>query len=371
MIERSDIPQSKYGVARRFACSCCPYGYHIDLDFVKYCETLHRTPPISRRVRSARRQRHSMDIMMGFISVPEPTPAPTKNTEYDSICATDALADAVCNFEMTLLSAAVKTEAKIAEPEPEGGRSALEYAREQMAQHLGRIRSLEEQLKVIPALRLQIDMLTEEKRRLEGRLLLSPKLSCRRDVGSQCIGIGQENAYTNTERIAMIPKQLQCSPNIESRLTQTAAIVTYTRATSTEVAVAVQSVMRDASTLTDMQVLAVEPETVAAIPSISTATQTFAHQSTDKYQQTDLSVVSRGLQCDIRPATVEVRMQTIDPIVIYAETQTPSQELSCSETQTEEIIFDVSEDSEMEDEDNESLKSPLSAINEDTEERET
>lgn len=308
---------------------------------------------------------------MGFISVPEPTPMPTKNTEYDSICATDALADAVCNFEMTLLSAAVKTESKIAEPEPEGGRSALEYAREQMAQHLGRIRSLEEQLKVIPALRLQIDMLTEEKRRLEGRLLLSPKLSCRRDVGSQCIGIGQENACTNTESVRMIPKQLQCSPNIESRLTQTPTIVTYTRSTSTDEVAAIQSIRRDASTLTDMQFLTIESEPVAAIPGISIATQTFVHHSTDKYQQTDLLVISRGLQCDIRPATVEVRMQTVDPVLIYAETQTQSREFSCSETQTEDIIFDVSEDSEVEDEDNESLKSPLSAINEDTEERET
>lgn len=50
-------------------CSCCPYGYHIDLDFVNYCEKLaaNARPPSDeqRQRREKRRQRKSMEVMLG------------------------------------------------------------------------------------------------------------------------------------------------------------------------------------------------------------------------------------------------------------------------------------------------------------------
>lgn len=52
-----------------YECNCCPYGYHIDLDFVRYCETIGRqtehTGSIQRR-RDRRRQRQSMDMLLGL-----------------------------------------------------------------------------------------------------------------------------------------------------------------------------------------------------------------------------------------------------------------------------------------------------------------
>lgn len=50
-------------------CNCCPYGYHIDLDFVNYCEQLAANArPQSdeqRQRREKRRQRKSMEVMLG------------------------------------------------------------------------------------------------------------------------------------------------------------------------------------------------------------------------------------------------------------------------------------------------------------------
>ncbi|XP_060516365.1 uncharacterized protein LOC132695849 isoform X2 [Cylas formicarius] len=51
-------------------CTCCPYGYHIDLDFVRYCESIskeadNRTGSIKRR-KDRRRQRQSMEVLLGL-----------------------------------------------------------------------------------------------------------------------------------------------------------------------------------------------------------------------------------------------------------------------------------------------------------------
>ena len=51
-----------------FSCQCCPYGYHIDLDFVRYCESLaNSVASDGQRIRrDRRRQRKSMEVMLGF-----------------------------------------------------------------------------------------------------------------------------------------------------------------------------------------------------------------------------------------------------------------------------------------------------------------
>lgn len=49
-------------------CSCCPFGYHIDLDFVNYCQSLGNVDPSpgQKLRRDRRRQRQSMEIMLGL-----------------------------------------------------------------------------------------------------------------------------------------------------------------------------------------------------------------------------------------------------------------------------------------------------------------
>lgn len=51
-------------------CTCCPYGFHIDLDFIRYCEQLaaNAKRPTSKQLdrRNKRRQRKSLEVMLGF-----------------------------------------------------------------------------------------------------------------------------------------------------------------------------------------------------------------------------------------------------------------------------------------------------------------
>ncbi|KAL9922011.1 KN motif and ankyrin repeat domain-containing protein 2 kank isoform 2-T2 [Glossina fuscipes fuscipes] len=53
------------------SCNCCPYGYHIDLDFVRYCEALANAKPSEEELqrRSRRRSRKSMEVMLGLDSL--------------------------------------------------------------------------------------------------------------------------------------------------------------------------------------------------------------------------------------------------------------------------------------------------------------
>jgi KN motif len=55
--------------AMKQKCECCPYGYHIDLDFVRYCEAFNsKTSSPSSKLRERRRQRQSMEVLLGITS---------------------------------------------------------------------------------------------------------------------------------------------------------------------------------------------------------------------------------------------------------------------------------------------------------------
>lgn len=55
-------------------CFCCPYGYHIDLDFVRYCENwqtmacdkIARGNEEKRRRRARQKQCQSMEFLLGL-----------------------------------------------------------------------------------------------------------------------------------------------------------------------------------------------------------------------------------------------------------------------------------------------------------------
>lgn len=50
-------------------CQCCPYGFHIDLDFVRFCESVATGSELrqKREERRARRlQCNSMEVLLGF-----------------------------------------------------------------------------------------------------------------------------------------------------------------------------------------------------------------------------------------------------------------------------------------------------------------
>lgn len=63
----SPLRRSSFG---KTACQCCPYGYHIDLDFVRFCESMAKDKtdqnPTKRQRKERRRQRQSMEVLLGL-----------------------------------------------------------------------------------------------------------------------------------------------------------------------------------------------------------------------------------------------------------------------------------------------------------------
>lgn len=75
-IEESSTPSAapatppNTNASKMRTCNCCPYGYHIDLDFIRYCEELaanvQRPTHEQMQRRNKRRQRKSLEVMLGF-----------------------------------------------------------------------------------------------------------------------------------------------------------------------------------------------------------------------------------------------------------------------------------------------------------------
>ncbi|KOX73740.1 KN motif and ankyrin repeat domain-containing protein 1 [Melipona quadrifasciata] len=209
-------------------CLCCPYGYHIDLDFVRYCEAVaagsagDRSSIERRKKRERRRQCQSMEVLLGLVSptlagieaeltkIPQ-GPATTNGVTssprsshdkpgYAQVSTALDLSDVVGDFEATLRrsSRSTNTSDKQERTENDGTNTAtpvqnnaptehtggdfdnasvgsgnsnlstgaLQNIREQMAASLERMRELEEQVKAIPMLQVQVSVLKEEKRNL-------------------------------------------------------------------------------------------------------------------------------------------------------------------------------------------------------------
>ncbi|KAL5288167.1 KANK1 family protein [Megaselia abdita] len=74
-------------------CNCCPYGYHIDLDFIRYCESLVKLKQSDGQMlrRDKRRSMKSMEFMLGLESLFEhwePKETVQSVPEIDSECNT-------------------------------------------------------------------------------------------------------------------------------------------------------------------------------------------------------------------------------------------------------------------------------------------
>ncbi|KAJ8938289.1 hypothetical protein NQ318_020348 [Aromia moschata] len=234
-----------------YECNCCPYGYHIDLDFVRYCESIsheadNRTGSIKRR-KDRRRQRQSMEVLLGLtppiIAVLEQN---YKNKAHlvpykkppNFPFSTDSFDDAVSDFERTLqrsknklsnnlpdvtaVSDNIRRAPSVSSMSSASGSSltvlptgqdgparhdfdavsiescglspmALQNIREQMALSLERTKQLEDQVKLLPELKLGHYFKKEP-----------PPPPPRKDFGVMCgvltrnIGVGHQNPNTRS-----------------------------------------------------------------------------------------------------------------------------------------------------------------------------
>ncbi|XP_074836239.1 KN motif and ankyrin repeat domain-containing protein 2 isoform X2 [Carettochelys insculpta] len=178
-------PQPPYSVET-------PYGYRLDLDFLKYVEDIEKGNTV-RRLPVLRRPRYS--------SLPHGTGSWWTSTE--SLCSTASVdsrrSAASCCYplpdarvERTLLGARRRLEDQAGStaslPALGGSRAGgtplssglstpvcptpghLQQVREQMATALRKLRQLEEQVKLIPVLQVKVAVLQEEKRQLSVQL---------------------------------------------------------------------------------------------------------------------------------------------------------------------------------------------------------
>nr|XP_018905649.1 PREDICTED: KN motif and ankyrin repeat domain-containing protein 1-like [Bemisia tabaci] len=209
---RIDMGQSRY------FCDCCPYGYHIDLDFVRFCETYSKQSfdsPSKQRRRERRRNRQSMEVLLGIAEGSGVLSSPNLVSNQRPLASphvSDSLQKAVLDFEEALEKSSNRlsgssqwTDTTI--PPPDGFNAGqcfdyestrdimspgviplypaptisndsdnasagsntsatLQNIREQMATSLEKMKELEDQVKVIPKLQIQLSHLKEEKKKL-------------------------------------------------------------------------------------------------------------------------------------------------------------------------------------------------------------
>ncbi|XP_076353191.1 uncharacterized protein LOC143248591 isoform X2 [Tachypleus tridentatus] len=97
-------------------CQCCPYGYHIDVDFVQYCETLYKNSHLDQLEQMKKNKQKTKKSMKPYLhedsSQPHTPPSP-----QDLLTTNDALRDAVQDFEETFLSANSPSKSTSHEPQ--------------------------------------------------------------------------------------------------------------------------------------------------------------------------------------------------------------------------------------------------------------
>lgn len=114
-------------LVRGGSCHCCPYGYHIDLDFVRYCEALSKEKyvrQLKRLHKDRRKRRKSMEALLNYHeqhgnnsqsevgSVTSTLAGSTHPPPPDVVSTSDALRNSLCDamhdFEETFKKSSVR-----------------------------------------------------------------------------------------------------------------------------------------------------------------------------------------------------------------------------------------------------------------------
>ena len=70
MPEKSTTVDSKMSPIK---CTCCPYGFHIDRDFVRYCDSLYNSAQLDKlrqHKRERRKEKKSVESYLGLGNLP-------------------------------------------------------------------------------------------------------------------------------------------------------------------------------------------------------------------------------------------------------------------------------------------------------------
>lgn len=204
------------------SCNCCPYGYHIDVDFVRYCEALlaalygSKVHSLSKESNRSKQLKLLHEVPREVVGLSPTTNAfhicdhNSNNKSISSNCLSNllnkvpqspattvshdlSLNDAVAKFEETWSKSSNKRSTRsnscVSErsasqdtslpPSPAPSyastqaalsKAVLSEIRDQMALSISRIKELEDQAKDIPKLKQKIIFLREERKKLLKRL---------------------------------------------------------------------------------------------------------------------------------------------------------------------------------------------------------
>ncbi|KAG8200986.1 hypothetical protein JTE90_021450 [Oedothorax gibbosus] len=83
MLEKQTNPETKMSPSNK--CSCCPYGFHIDRDFVRYCDTLYNSAQLDKlrlNKRERRKEKKTVESYLGLGSMTSPSQEPSQQKLY-------------------------------------------------------------------------------------------------------------------------------------------------------------------------------------------------------------------------------------------------------------------------------------------------
>ncbi|KTF79616.1 hypothetical protein cypCar_00042553, partial [Cyprinus carpio] len=149
-----------------------PYGYRLDLDFLKYVNDIEKGNTIKKRPNfsTARVEKTLLDARRKLEEEKDGRRFSNLGSMHSSVAGSNTSLSSAHSFNRaqgggsyTPMSSGLSTPVS---PTP----AHLQHVREQMAVALRKIRELEEQVKTIPVLQVKISVLQEEKRQLSVQL---------------------------------------------------------------------------------------------------------------------------------------------------------------------------------------------------------
>lgn len=221
---------------QRSSCTCCPYGFHIDTDFVRYCDALISAlyaTDANRSIGSIRRKFRFYDFSSAASRMngsKQTTPvAIASNSIFETQTMLKKFINGIEDYEDEEDSVSTR-DSTLVSPSPSSSngttstftKSVLAQIRTHLAQSLQRVKVLEAEVEKVPQLERQIDQLSRERDELRSKL-------------DQQLKTAVVDGCSNTEPLDSISSKAQVAEQgrktIETRsigtLTRMAPLISY------------------------------------------------------------------------------------------------------------------------------------------------